>query len=191
MIITSASAIDSNNWKSIEIENHEFKIPPKYSNGELKKDTYTVGNWRNFEISPVDDSLPTVYGFANSEDPSSEDIEINGHAVRYFNGYNNAEKANVSKVFFSVGQSIYMISWKSNEFSEDVKNIISLSDSSNFTSDEFYDILDEALNQYNYQKQVDLNTPDPVYIQSSNHHGDNDFIKYYLLSRASRHRFYS
>lgn len=189
MAITTASAIDFDNWKSIEIENHEFKIPPKYSNGELKNNAYTVDNWRNFEISTVDDSLPMVYGFAYSEDSSSEDSEINGHAVRYFNGYNNAEKANVSKVFFSVGQSIYMISWRSDEFSEDVKNIISLSDSSNFTSEEFYDILNEALNQHNYQKQIDLNTQDPVYIPSSNYHEHGDFMKYYLLARHARHQF--
>lgn len=189
MAITSACAVDFDSWKTIEIENHEFKIPPKYSNGELKDNAYTVDNWRNFEISPVDDSLPMVYGFAYSEASYGEDLEIDGHAVRYFNGYNNAEKANVSKVFFSVGQSVYMISWKSDEFSEDVKTIISLSDSSNFTSDEFYGILNDAQDQYAYQKHVDLNTPDPVYAHSYDYHEDNDFIKYYLFARHARHHW--
>ncbi|MDO5848346.1 MAG: hypothetical protein Q4P18_02320 [Methanobrevibacter sp.] len=181
MMITAVSAIDADDWKTVKIKGHDFKIPPKYNNGDLKNGKYTIGNWRNFEISCIDNSLPMVYGFADSDDAYMEDMDINGHAVRYFNEYNNAEKANVSKVFFSVGQSVYMISWKSNEFSEDVKDIISSSESSNLTSGQFYDILREALNQYHIQEQNSLNTPDPVYVQSDNsYHKNDDFVRYYL-----------
>ncbi|MCF0226863.1 MAG: hypothetical protein HUK28_06130 [Methanobrevibacter sp.] len=181
MMITAVSAIDSSDWKTVKIKNHEFKIPPSYSDGELGDGKYTVDNWRNFEISLVDSSLPTVYGFADSDDAKMEDLDINGHAVRYFNEYNNAEKANVSKVFFSCGESVFMISWKSDNFTEEVKEIISAADPSDFTYSEFYDILREAKSQYNAQKQADANTPDLVYAHNDNSYKKNDnFIKYYL-----------
>lgn len=170
MMITSVSAIDSNDWKIIKIQNHEFKIPPQYNNGKLEDTYYTVGDWHNFRISMVDDSLPTVYGFAASDTAYKEDLIINDHPVRYFNEYNTAENANVSRAFFSVDESIYMISWKSNSFESDIKEIIALSDKSNLTTEEFYDTLKEALDEYNDDEQDDLNTPDTVYINSNDHH---------------------
>lgn len=183
-LITAVGAVDSGDWETVTIKHHDFKIPSQYAGGDLSDGKYTYENWRIFQISVVDNSLPMVYGFANGDNAYVEDLDIDGHAVRYFNEYNNAEKANVSKVFFSVGQSVYMISWKGNEFSDDVKEIIATSDSSEFSSSEFYDILKEAMNQYNIQEQSNLNTPDPVYIKSDNHYNKNDdFIRYYLTYR--------
>lgn len=188
MMITAVSAIDSDGWQTVTIKHHDFKIPPQYSGGELDGGKYVYENWRVFQISVEDKSLPMVYGFADTEDAYVEDLDVGGHAVRYFNQYNNAEKGQVSKAFFSSGQSIYMISWKSDDFSEDVKEVIASSEPSEFSSDEFYDILKEAKSQYLAQRQADINTPDPIYYQPDHSHDRvYDFMEYYMTYRLINH----
>lgn len=155
IMISTVTAINTDNWKTVTVENHDFKIPPQYSNGEMKKTGYVVENWRVFQITEPGESLPTMYGFANSGNPYVEDLEINGHPVRYINQYYELDNGNLSRAFFSCGDSIYLISWLSDNFTEEVKEIIASSDSSELSSNEFYEILDEAQSSYEVEKKAE------------------------------------
>lgn len=38
--INCVIALDSSDWKTVKINNVDFKLPPKYQKGKLNKDTY-------------------------------------------------------------------------------------------------------------------------------------------------------
>lgn len=187
LTVSAVYAIDSSNWENVTVTGNVFKIPPQYTDGIMKETMYTYINWTTFQISDVGESLPTVYVFAEGDNATKEDLNINGHAVRYFNEYNPAANANVSRAFFSCGDSVYMISWQSDNFTDDVKEIIANAEPSNFSSSEFYDILKEAKEQYLEQQEEDLNTPyyyyDYSYDHQDNHHS---FLDYYIAYRLLR-----
>lgn len=184
MMISTATAIDTNDWKTVTVENHDFKIPPQYSNGELKKTGYVVENWRVFQITEPSESLSTMYGFAISEDNAHvEDLNINGHPVRYINHYYELDNANLSRAFFACGDSVYLISWLSDNFTEEVKEIIATSDSSEISSTEFYNILDEAEKEYEIEKEAE----DKAYYYGYSHEKVEDKHHYRIYPIFYRH----
>lgn len=38
--INCINALNSSDWKTVKINNVDFKLPPKYREGKLNKDTY-------------------------------------------------------------------------------------------------------------------------------------------------------
>ena len=176
MMITTVAAVDSSSWSNVTIENHVFKIPPKYNGGKLNNNSYQIGNWNNFAILCVDNYLANNYGFEVDTYGPGEDLNIDGHPARYFHGYNKYEKCELSRIYFSVGKSIYCISWQSNNLTDDVKEIIASSDPSEISSNNFYNTLDSAYEDYIAEEEEDENAYIPS-STSSNTHNHHFFIR--------------
>lgn len=182
MMTTTVGGVDSKNWKNVTIGNNTFKIPPKYDSGKLNENSYQIDNWNNFAILCIDSYIANNYGFEASQYGPRTDLEINGHPARYFCGYNKYEKTELSRIYFASGQSIYCVSYQGSNLSEECKEIVASSDASEISADDFYNILDLALENYTLEEEMDKNTYIPYTSTSSNsHHSDNSFIKYYFF----------
>ncbi len=181
MMITTVTAIDTADWKTVTVENHDFKVPPQYSNGEMKKTGYIFDNWRVFQITEPGESLPTMYGYAIDNNEEVEDLDINGHPVKYIKQYYELDNGNLSRAFFACGDSVYLISWLSDNFTEEVKETIATSDPSELSNTEFHDILDDARLEYEAEKLAEeksyYNTPPKK--EHNYHHSMLPFYYYY------------
>ncbi|WP_303335090.1 hypothetical protein [Methanobrevibacter sp.] len=187
MMISTVSAVDSSNWKTVAIEGHSFKIPPKYDGGELKAHSYTIGNWNNFEIACVDSYITSNYGYVASQQLVGDDLTINGHPARYFCSYNKYEKTDLSRIYFPVGKSIYYVSWQSSNLSEDVNEIVASSEPSQISEEIFYEILDQALQDYKNEESLEKTyVPQQTY-SKSNHH---NYLNYYIFYKIGQHSRY-
>lgn len=58
------NAVDSSNWKTVKVNDVDFKIPPKYQGGEINtaRTNYHYNDLNTFGILCVDDYLPSSYG---------------------------------------------------------------------------------------------------------------------------------
>lgn len=55
--INCVNAVDSSDWKTVKINNVDFKLPPKYQEGKLNKGTYMINNIFTFDIRCVDSDI--------------------------------------------------------------------------------------------------------------------------------------
>lgn len=191
VLILSVSVIaaeDSSDWKTVTIAGNDFKVPLEYSDGELSDNKYQIENWNNFAILCVDKYLESNYGFVASTADHSEKMTINGHPAIYFCGYNNYEETNLSRVYFASGNSIYCISYKGSNLSSNVSEIVSSSNPSLMSADDFYSKLDDALEEHEIKEMIDLNTPDNRYYSyDSPSNYDNSINKDYFLYAYGRY----
>ena len=135
---------------NIEINGIDFKIPAQYQGGELYNGRYRLDN--NFTISCIDSNVPKSIGLWAREQKFSEDVEIGDHPVRHFSQYNQAVKGNHSHAYFASGKSIYEISWTGKEINGDIEKLIKDTPSSEISSADFYNYLDESFEIYKYEK---------------------------------------
>ncbi|WP_407421652.1 hypothetical protein [Methanobrevibacter sp.] len=135
---------------NVEINGIDFKIPVQYQGGELYNGKYRLYN--NFTISCIDGNVPKSIGLWAREHKFSEDVEIGDHPVRHFSQYNQAVKGNHSHAYFASGKSIYEISWAGKEINEDIENLIKDAPSSEISSADFYNCLDESFDTYKQGK---------------------------------------
>ena len=137
------NAVDSSNWKTVKVNDVDFKIPPKYQGGEINtaRTNYHYNDLNTFGILCVDDYLPSSYGcWYNFK---GKNLTIGSHDVAYFHEYNNFAKHNVSHAYFSSGDSIYCISWGSGEMTDEMEEIIINTPDSSYDTATFYGILNE------------------------------------------------
>ena len=95
------NAVDSSNWKTVKVNDVDFKIPPKYQGGEINtaRTNYHYNDLNTFGILCVDDYLPSSYGcWYNFK---GKNLTIGSHDVAYFHEYNNFAKHYVSHAYFS------------------------------------------------------------------------------------------
>lgn len=140
---------------TIKINGIEFKIPPKYQNGELDDDSYRLEN--NFSIRCIDNNVAKAIGLWAEEQEYSEDLTLNNHPVRYFYQYNKYVKGYHSHAYFASGYSVYEISWTGKEITSDIEKLINNTPKSNISNDDFYNMLNESYNIYKNQKVDKLN----------------------------------
>lgn len=187
--ITAIAAEDSSNWEKVSISGNEFRIPPEYGGGSLSDGKYQINNWNTFAILCVDNYLANNYGYVYSSCSYSEMLTIEGHPAYYFCGYNSYEKTNLSRIYFACGESIYCISYKGSNLSSNINEIVATSPASSISSSDFYSILDEALDEYNYQKELDENTYYQQQSYSSNDHYNkgSSFVKDYFFFKMGQY----
>lgn len=108
--IGCANAVDSSNWKTVKINDVDFKIPPKYQGGDINNDhtNYHYNDLNTFGILCIDDYIASSYGCWHNF--KGKNLTIGSHDVAYFYQYNNFAKHDVSHAYFSSGDSIYCIS---------------------------------------------------------------------------------
>lgn len=146
------NAVDSSNWKTVKVNDVDFKIPPKYQGGEINtaRTNYHYNDLNTFGILCVDDYLPSSYGcWYNFK---GKNLTIGSHDVAYFHEYNNFAKHNVSHAYFSSGDSIYCISWGSGEMTDEMEEIIINTPDSSYDTATFYGILNET--KQDYEKEM-------------------------------------
>ena len=150
--INYVGAVDSSNWKNINVCDVNFKIPPQYEDGDInsKNTDYHYKDLNTFGILCVDDYLPNSYGYWYNF--KAKNLTIGSHDVVYFNQYNNYVKHDVSHAYFSSGDSIYCICWNGGEMSEEIEEIIINTPDSSYDTDTFYSILNDAKYEYDNKK---------------------------------------
>ena len=140
---------------TIKINNVEFEIPEKYTDGELDDNQYRLDNI--FSIRCIDDDVAKAIGLWASESESSEDLDIGNHPVRHFCQYNKYVDGNHSHAYFTSGKSVYEISWNGKEIDRDIEKLIKNTPKSKIDEDSFYKALDKSLDIYKEQKKDKLN----------------------------------
>jgi hypothetical protein len=140
---------------AVEIRGVDFEIPDKYSDGELKSYGYIFEKENTFSILCID-YLMQKYAEWAFESIYSENITIGSHeAVHYVN------PGNISHLVFSVGDSIYCISWNSSEITPEIEKLVIDSPDSNLTSSKFYSKLENELAEYISEKEIEEETVYP------------------------------
>ena len=147
-----ANAVDSSNWKTVKINDVDFKIPPKYQGGDINNNhtNYHYNDLNTFGILCIEDYIASSYGCWHNF--KGKNLTIGSHDVAYFYQYNNFAKHNVSHAYFSSGDSIYCISWGSGEMTDEMEEIIINTPDSSYDTATFYGILNEA--KQDYEKEM-------------------------------------
>lgn len=148
--LTSAvSAIDSSNWTTANVGYEEFKIPPKYEN-PYKSDFHMYEFDEDidvFTIRYVNPAIMDLYGYF-IERNTAKKVNVSGHDAVHFTSYDRYDKTNNSKLWFSAGEEFYYITWRGNNITPTIKEVVKSASDSNYTHEEFYDILNEEYQNY-------------------------------------------
>lgn len=140
---------------AVEIRGVDFEIPDEYSGGDLKSYGYIYNDENTFSILCMD-YLMQKYAEWAYESSFSENITIGSHdAVHY------VDNRNVSHLIFSVGDSIFCISWNSSEITPEIEKLVYDSPDSNLTSSQFYSKLENELVEYEMDREIEEETVYP------------------------------
>ncbi len=79
-----ANAVDSSNWKTVKINDVDFKIPPKYQGGDINNDhmNYHYNDLNTFGILCIEDYIASSYGCWHNF--KGKNLTIGSHDVAYF-----------------------------------------------------------------------------------------------------------
>ena len=149
VLIGTASAIDSSNWTTAKVGYEEFKIPPKYENPyqsdfNMYEFDYDIDE---FTIRYVNPRIMSLYGYF-LERNTPQKVEVAGHDAIHFTSYDRYDKMNNSKLWFSAGEEFYYIAWRGTNITPTIEEVVKSASPSNFTHEEFYDILNEEYQNY-------------------------------------------
>lgn len=149
MLIGCVSAIDSSNWTNATVGYENFKIPPKYEN-PYKSDFHMYEFDEDidvFTIRYVNPAIMDLYGYFIERNQVKK-VEVAGHDAVHFTSYDRNDEANNSKLWFSAGEEFYYITWRGNNITPTIKEIVKSASDSKYSHDEFYDILNEEYQNY-------------------------------------------
>ncbi len=199
MSLNPIAATDSSDWKEINISGVNFKIPPKYANGNLVGNTYMLETVFDFSIASLNDnsSLKEIYGYESTiEELNDLKLkEVGGHDTVILHSYRSVCEHNVSYVFFAVGKNIFAISFNGDKITPEIEEIIKYTPKSKISKEILYKKLDKAQEDY-VQEQMDY---DEVYEYSESYRegyydGAKDmkshspsFIDYYCAYRITNY----
>ena len=142
LLISQASAV--------EIRGVDFEIPNGYQDGELKSYGYVFKNEDTFSILCIDMLMQTEYGQWAYESRSSENITIGSHeAVHYVN------PGNISHLVFSLGDSIFCISWNSSKITPEIEKLVKDAPDSKMTPQQFHSKLENELAIYAADRELE------------------------------------
>lgn len=156
--LNPVTSVDSSNWSEININNVSFKIPPKYTGGELVSDTYLLENVFTFSIAALNDEeeIKDIYGYESTIEELN-DLElkrIGGHDTVILHSYRSICEHNVSYIFFAIGKDIFAISFNESKISPEIKEIIKNTPESEISKEKLYEKLDKAQEDY-IQEQIE------------------------------------
>lgn len=158
MSLNPIAATDSSDWKEINISGVNFKIPPKYANGNLVGNTYMLETVFDFSIASLNDnsSLKEIYGYESTiEELNDLELkEVGGHDTVILHSYRSVCEHNVSYVFFAVGKNIFAISFNGDKITPEIEEIIKNTPKSKISKEILYKKLDKAQEDY-VQEQMD------------------------------------
>lgn len=149
VLIGTASAIDSSNWTTAKVGYEEFKIPPEYEN-PYKSDFHMYEfdeDIDEFTIRYVNPRIMSLYGYFLERNTPLK-VEVAGHDAIHFTNYDRYDQRNNSKLWFSAGEEFYYIAWRGTNITPTIEEVVKSASDSNFTHEEFYDILNEEYQNY-------------------------------------------
>ena len=149
-LINCVSAINSSNWTTANVGYETFKIPPKYADNpyESSFDKYMYDEDIDvFTIRYVNPNIMDLYGYF-LERYHSEKVNINHHDAIHFSSYDSHDNVNNSILWFSAGEEFYYITWRGSEITPAIKEIVKSCSKSDYSHDEFYDILNSEYQNY-------------------------------------------
>ena len=146
LLMGCVNAIDSSNWTTAQVGYEEFKIPPQYEN-PYKNDFHMYEFDEDidvFTIRYVNPAIMSLYGYFIEHNSYVKKVEVEGHDAVHFCSFDR----NHSKLWFSAGEEFYYITWIDDNITPEIKEIVKSASKSNYTHDEFYDILNEEYQNY-------------------------------------------
>jgi hypothetical protein len=170
ILINAVSAIDSSNWTTANVGYEEFKIPPKYEN-PYKSDFHIYMFDEDidvFSIRYVNPAIMDLYGYF-IEHNTAKKVNVSGHDAVHFTSYDRNDKTYNSKLWFSAGEEFYYITWRGNNITPTIKEVVKSASDSNYTHEEFYDILNEEYQNYRIINAIESQRIDYP-SSSSGHH---------------------
>lgn len=170
MLIGCVSAIDSSNWTNATVGYENFKIPPKYEN-PYKSDFHMYEFDEDidvFTIRYVNPAIMDLYGYFIERNQVKK-VEVAGHDAVHFTSYDRHDEANNSKLWFSAGEEFYYITWRGNNITPTIKEIVKSASDSKYSHDEFYDILNEEYQNYKIVNAIESQRSDYPTTKSGPH----------------------
>lgn len=170
MLIGCISAIDSSNWTNATVGYENFKIPPKYEN-PYKSDFHMYEFDEDidvFTIRYVNPAIMDLYGYFIERNQVKK-VEVAGHDAVHFTSYDRHDEANNSKLWFSAGEEFYYITWRGNNITPTIKEIVKSASDSKYSHDEFYDILNEEYQNYKIVNAIESQRSDYPTTKSGPH----------------------
>ena len=170
VLIGTASAIDSSNWTTAKVGYEEFKIPPEYEN-PYKSDFHMYEfdeDIDEFTIRYVNPRIMSLYGYFLDRNTPLK-VEVAGHDAIHFTSYDRYDKMNNSKLWFSAGEEFYYIAWRGTNITPTIEEVVKSASPSNFTHEEFYDILNEEYQNYKIVNAIESQRVDYPSSDSGHH----------------------
>ena len=146
LLMGCVNAIDSSNWTTAQVGYEKFKIPPQYEN-PYKNDFHMYEFDEDidvFTIRYVNPAIMSLYGYFIEHNSYVKKVEVEGHDAVHFCSFDR----NNSILWFSAGEEFYYITWIGENITPEIKEIVKSASKSNYTHDEFYDILNEEYQNY-------------------------------------------
>ena len=155
MLVLAPISVASEN---VTVNGVTFEIPDQYSNGDIDDNSYILDSVYVFGIvANLNSPLHFFYGNEAVNKDNSENLTIGTHDVVHIVDYIDVRGYDVSFAYFVCGDTFYCISWKGTEMTPDIANMIRNSPDSDYTYNEFHDLLNEAeiehMNNLTRQKQ--------------------------------------
>ena len=169
-LINAASAADSSNWTEANVGYETFKIPPQYENPyQSDFNMYEFDeNIDVFTIRYVNPAIMDLYGYF-LEKGQSKKVEVAGHDAVFFSGYDRSSEMNTSKLWFSAGDEFYYIAWNSSEITPTIEEVVKSASPSNYTTSEFYSILNDEYSTYRITDAIESQRNDYPARDKSSH----------------------
>ncbi|MBQ2666122.1 hypothetical protein [Methanobrevibacter sp.] len=169
-LISAVSAVDSSNWTTANVGYEEFRIPPEYENPyssnfhmyEYDEDIDV------FTVRYVNPAIMSLYGYF-LEHNTAKKVEVAGHDAIHFTSYDRYDEKNNSKLWFSAGEEFYYVAWRGTNITENIEEVVKSSSDSNYTHEEFYDILNEEYHNYKIVNSIESQRYDYPRSDSGHH----------------------
>ena len=144
-----ACAVDSSNWTTANVGYEEFRIPPEFENPyQSDFNMYEYGeDIDEFTIRYVNPNIMSLYGYF-LEQYHSKKVNVAGHDAVHFTHYDRHDETNNSKLWFSAGEEFYYITWRGNNITPTIKEVVKSASPSKYSHDEFYSILKDEYDNY-------------------------------------------
>lgn len=199
-MVSASNETNSSNWKVINIDGVDFKLPPEYEgghfSGETNHTTYMLETVFDFSINSMYNKarLEDEYGYASTdEDLTSFDKKTVGkHIVILLHSYNSICEHNVTYAFFVVNKTIFSISYNGINLTNNLKKMISSTPKSELSKKKFFKRLDEAQKDYledqrEYEEYYEYTESYRSNMRNNYKHHNHDFASYYIAYRISRY----
>lgn len=157
ILMNAVNAVDSSNWTTAKVGFEEFKIPPQYekpysSDFNMYEFDYDIDV---FTIRYVNPRIMDLYGYFLERNSYIEKVNVGGHDAVYFLSYDRADEANNSKLWFSAGDEFYYITWRGNNITPTIEEVVKSASASSYNQTEFYSILNENYQNYKITSAIE------------------------------------